>query len=158
MTLNDVYAVLSHCEPGPVPILVSRHPDPQVTPGGTRAASCLSVARLVGADIGASAAGFLPRFSQRDQVHGEACPPALDTGAGSTGGRWCWGGPDRWRQGGSCSWWTVPGGKETTGQARRGDARERSVPRGGGGCTRLHPTRSGQGPLPPTSSPALVRG
>lgn len=32
MTLNDVYAILSHCEPGPVPILVSRHPDPQVTP------------------------------------------------------------------------------------------------------------------------------
>lgn len=31
MTLNDVYAVLSHCSPGPVPIIVSRHPDPQVT-------------------------------------------------------------------------------------------------------------------------------
>ncbi|XP_054445020.1 pro-interleukin-16 [Pteronotus mesoamericanus] len=31
MTLNDVYAVLSHCSPGPVPIIVSRHPDPQVS-------------------------------------------------------------------------------------------------------------------------------
>ncbi|KAM8780212.1 pro-interleukin-16 isoform 1-T1 [Rhynchonycteris naso] len=31
MTLNDVYAVLSHCSPGPVPITVSRHPDPQVS-------------------------------------------------------------------------------------------------------------------------------
>lgn len=34
MTLNDVYAVLSHCDPGPVPIIVSRHPDPQVRPAG----------------------------------------------------------------------------------------------------------------------------
>ncbi|XP_029412125.1 pro-interleukin-16 isoform X2 [Nannospalax galili] len=31
MTLNEVYAILSHCEPGPVPIIVSRHPDPQVS-------------------------------------------------------------------------------------------------------------------------------
>lgn len=31
MTLNEVHSVLSHCEPGPVPIIVSRHPDPQVT-------------------------------------------------------------------------------------------------------------------------------
>ncbi|XP_040825923.1 pro-interleukin-16 isoform X1 [Ochotona curzoniae] len=31
MTLNEVYAVLSHCDPGPVPIIVSRHPDPQVS-------------------------------------------------------------------------------------------------------------------------------
>nr|XP_025748948.1 pro-interleukin-16 isoform X1 [Callorhinus ursinus] len=31
MTLNDVYAILSHCSPGPVPIIVSRHPDPQVS-------------------------------------------------------------------------------------------------------------------------------
>ncbi|XP_066094450.1 pro-interleukin-16 [Saccopteryx bilineata] len=31
MTLNDVYSVLSHCSPGPVPITVSRHPDPQVS-------------------------------------------------------------------------------------------------------------------------------
>ncbi|XP_045052472.2 pro-interleukin-16 isoform X2 [Desmodus rotundus] len=31
MSLNDVYAVLSHCSPGPVPIMVSRHPDPQVS-------------------------------------------------------------------------------------------------------------------------------
>ncbi|KAM4826446.1 pro-interleukin-16 [Thomomys bottae] len=31
MTLNEVYAVLSHCSPGPVPIIVSRHPDPQVS-------------------------------------------------------------------------------------------------------------------------------
>ncbi|OWK08948.1 IL16, partial [Cervus elaphus hippelaphus] len=32
MTLNEVYAILSHCNPGPIPIMVSRHPDPQVTP------------------------------------------------------------------------------------------------------------------------------
>ncbi|XP_045669039.1 pro-interleukin-16 isoform X1 [Ursus americanus] len=31
MTLNEVYAILSHCSPGPVPIIVSRHPDPQVS-------------------------------------------------------------------------------------------------------------------------------
>ncbi|XP_034880153.1 pro-interleukin-16 isoform X2 [Mirounga leonina] len=31
MTLNEVYAILSHCSPGPVPIMVSRHPDPQVS-------------------------------------------------------------------------------------------------------------------------------
>ncbi|XP_029808173.1 pro-interleukin-16 [Suricata suricatta] len=31
MTLNEVYTVLSHCSPGPVPIIVSRHPDPQVS-------------------------------------------------------------------------------------------------------------------------------
>lgn len=31
MTLNEVHSVLSHCEPGPIPIIVSRHPDPQVT-------------------------------------------------------------------------------------------------------------------------------
>ncbi|XP_058398563.1 pro-interleukin-16 isoform X3 [Diceros bicornis minor] len=31
MTLNEVYAILSHCNPGPVPIIVSRHPDPQVS-------------------------------------------------------------------------------------------------------------------------------
>ncbi|XP_032956140.1 pro-interleukin-16 isoform X3 [Rhinolophus ferrumequinum] len=31
MTLNEVHSVLSHCEPGPVPIIVSRHPDPQVS-------------------------------------------------------------------------------------------------------------------------------
>uniref|UniRef100_A0A8C5LGY8 Pro-interleukin-16 n=1 Tax=Jaculus jaculus TaxID=51337 RepID=A0A8C5LGY8_JACJA len=31
MTLNEVYTILSHCEPGPVPIIVSRHPDPQVS-------------------------------------------------------------------------------------------------------------------------------
>lgn len=31
MTLNEVYTILSHCDPGPVPITVSRHPDPQVT-------------------------------------------------------------------------------------------------------------------------------
>lgn len=30
MTLNEVYTILSHCDPGPVPIIVSRHPDPQV--------------------------------------------------------------------------------------------------------------------------------
>ena len=34
MTLNEVYAILSHCNPGPIPIMVSRHPDPQVTPPG----------------------------------------------------------------------------------------------------------------------------
>ncbi|XP_076984612.1 pro-interleukin-16 isoform X2 [Tamandua tetradactyla] len=31
MTLNEVYAILSHCHPGPIPIIVSRHPDPQVS-------------------------------------------------------------------------------------------------------------------------------
>uniref|UniRef100_A0A8C3WS06 Pro-interleukin-16 n=1 Tax=Catagonus wagneri TaxID=51154 RepID=A0A8C3WS06_9CETA len=31
MTLNEVYAILSHCSPGPVPIIVSRHPDAQVS-------------------------------------------------------------------------------------------------------------------------------
>ncbi|NXG51801.1 IL16 protein, partial [Psilopogon haemacephalus] len=29
MTLNEVYAVLSHCDPGAVQIIVSRHPEPQ---------------------------------------------------------------------------------------------------------------------------------
>ncbi|NXO02821.1 IL16 protein, partial [Rhinopomastus cyanomelas] len=28
-TLNEVYAVLSHCDPGPVQIIISRHPEPQ---------------------------------------------------------------------------------------------------------------------------------
>uniref|UniRef100_A0A8C7B1C5 Pro-interleukin-16 n=1 Tax=Neovison vison TaxID=452646 RepID=A0A8C7B1C5_NEOVI len=31
MTLNEVYAILSRCSPGPVPIIISRHPDPQVS-------------------------------------------------------------------------------------------------------------------------------
>ncbi|XP_069867608.1 pro-interleukin-16 [Dipodomys merriami] len=31
MTLSEVHAVLSRCGPGPVPIVVSRHPDPQVS-------------------------------------------------------------------------------------------------------------------------------
>ncbi|XP_017742326.1 PREDICTED: pro-interleukin-16 isoform X2 [Rhinopithecus bieti] len=31
LTLNEVYTILSHCDPGPVPIIVSRHPDPQVS-------------------------------------------------------------------------------------------------------------------------------
>nr|XP_011758818.1 pro-interleukin-16 isoform X1 [Macaca nemestrina] len=31
LTLNEVYMILSHCDPGPVPIIVSRHPDPQVS-------------------------------------------------------------------------------------------------------------------------------
>ncbi|XP_068059885.1 pro-interleukin-16 isoform X1 [Anomalospiza imberbis] len=30
-TLNEVYAVLSHCDPGAVQIIVSRHPEPQVS-------------------------------------------------------------------------------------------------------------------------------
>lgn len=30
-SLNEVYALLSHCHPGPIIILISRHPDPQVT-------------------------------------------------------------------------------------------------------------------------------
>ncbi|KAM9311893.1 pro-interleukin-16 [Gastrophryne carolinensis] len=30
-SLNEVYALLSHCNPGPVIILISRHPDPQVS-------------------------------------------------------------------------------------------------------------------------------
>ncbi|NWR69079.1 IL16 protein, partial [Centropus unirufus] len=29
MTLNEVYAVLSHCDPGAVQIIISRHPEPQ---------------------------------------------------------------------------------------------------------------------------------
>ncbi|KAM5291893.1 pro-interleukin-16 [Ctenodactylus gundi] len=31
MSLNEAYGVLSRCHPGPVPIIVSRHPDPQVS-------------------------------------------------------------------------------------------------------------------------------
>nr|XP_033776082.1 pro-interleukin-16 [Geotrypetes seraphini]XP_033776083.1 pro-interleukin-16 [Geotrypetes seraphini]XP_033776084.1 pro-interleukin-16 [Geotrypetes seraphini] len=31
MSLNEVYAILSHCTPGPVQIIISRHPDPQVS-------------------------------------------------------------------------------------------------------------------------------
>ncbi|XP_052416865.1 pro-interleukin-16 [Carassius gibelio] len=31
MTLNDVYTVLSQCTPGPVQIIISRHPDPKVS-------------------------------------------------------------------------------------------------------------------------------
>ncbi|KAM9318154.1 pro-interleukin-16 [Pholidichthys leucotaenia] len=31
MALNDVYTVLSHCSPGPVHIIISRHPDPNVS-------------------------------------------------------------------------------------------------------------------------------
>ncbi|XP_055036121.2 pro-interleukin-16 isoform X1 [Misgurnus anguillicaudatus] len=31
MTLNDVYTVLSQCNPGPVQIIISRHPDPKVS-------------------------------------------------------------------------------------------------------------------------------
>ncbi|XP_069839903.1 pro-interleukin-16 [Dendropsophus ebraccatus] len=30
-SLNEVYALLSHCHPGPIIILISRHPDPQVS-------------------------------------------------------------------------------------------------------------------------------
>ncbi|KAE8618001.1 hypothetical protein XENTR_v10009249 [Xenopus tropicalis] len=30
-SLNEVYALLSHCPPGPVTILISRHPDPQIS-------------------------------------------------------------------------------------------------------------------------------
>ncbi|XP_028999423.1 pro-interleukin-16 isoform X2 [Betta splendens] len=31
MALNDVYTVLSQCKPGPVPVIISRHPDPKVS-------------------------------------------------------------------------------------------------------------------------------
>ncbi|XP_036400199.1 pro-interleukin-16 [Megalops cyprinoides] len=31
MTLNEVYTVLSHCNPGPVQVIISRHPDPKVS-------------------------------------------------------------------------------------------------------------------------------
>lgn len=31
MALNDVYTVLSHCTPGPVHVIISRHPDPKVS-------------------------------------------------------------------------------------------------------------------------------
>lgn len=34
MTLNEVYAVLSHCDPGAVQIIISRHPEPQVAHSG----------------------------------------------------------------------------------------------------------------------------
>lgn len=30
MALNDVYTVLSQCTPGPVHIIISRHPNPKV--------------------------------------------------------------------------------------------------------------------------------
>lgn len=30
MLLNDVYTVLSQCPPGPVHVIISRHPDPKV--------------------------------------------------------------------------------------------------------------------------------
>lgn len=30
MTLNDVYTVLSQCNPGPIQLIISRHPDPKV--------------------------------------------------------------------------------------------------------------------------------
>lgn len=30
MTLNEVYTVLSQCQPGPVQVIISRHPDPKV--------------------------------------------------------------------------------------------------------------------------------
>uniref|UniRef100_A0A8C5PLZ0 Pro-interleukin-16 n=1 Tax=Leptobrachium leishanense TaxID=445787 RepID=A0A8C5PLZ0_9ANUR len=30
-SLNEVYSLLSHCRPGPVTILISRHPDPQIS-------------------------------------------------------------------------------------------------------------------------------
>ncbi|KAG8575503.1 hypothetical protein GDO81_009579 [Engystomops pustulosus] len=30
-SLNEVYALLSHCHPGPIIILISRHPDPQIS-------------------------------------------------------------------------------------------------------------------------------
>ncbi|XP_045439384.1 pro-interleukin-16 isoform X2 [Pipistrellus kuhlii] len=38
MTLGAAHAALSRCEPGPVPILVSRHPDPQVSEQQLKAA------------------------------------------------------------------------------------------------------------------------
>ncbi|XP_069078687.1 pro-interleukin-16 isoform X2 [Pleurodeles waltl] len=31
ISINEVYAILSHCSPGPVQIIISRHPDPQVS-------------------------------------------------------------------------------------------------------------------------------
>ncbi|KAK3561762.1 hypothetical protein QTP86_013417 [Hemibagrus guttatus] len=33
MTLNDVYTVLSQCNPGPIQLIISRHPDPKTCPG-----------------------------------------------------------------------------------------------------------------------------
>lgn len=35
MALNDVYTVLSQCTPGPVHIIISRHPDPKVCNAST---------------------------------------------------------------------------------------------------------------------------
>ncbi|XP_064222207.1 pro-interleukin-16 isoform X2 [Aotus nancymaae] len=43
MTLNEVYTILSHCDPGPVPIIVSRHPDPQVSEQQLKAAVAQAV-------------------------------------------------------------------------------------------------------------------
>lgn len=36
MDLNDVYSVLSQCTPGPVHIIVSRHPNPKVRKASTQ--------------------------------------------------------------------------------------------------------------------------
>lgn len=46
MTLNEVYAILSHCDPGPVPIIVSRHPDPQVSEQQLKAAVAQAVENI----------------------------------------------------------------------------------------------------------------
>uniref|UniRef100_A0A8C7VS79 PDZ domain-containing protein n=1 Tax=Oncorhynchus mykiss TaxID=8022 RepID=A0A8C7VS79_ONCMY len=44
MVLNDVYTVLSQCSPGPVQIIISRHPDPKVnTPFNLIHTPCLTL-------------------------------------------------------------------------------------------------------------------
>ncbi|KAM8973842.1 pro-interleukin-16 [Pelodytes ibericus] len=42
-SLNEVYALLSHCHPGPVTILISRHPDPQISEQQLKKAVTLAV-------------------------------------------------------------------------------------------------------------------
>ncbi|XP_064014220.1 pro-interleukin-16 isoform X2 [Pogoniulus pusillus] len=48
MTLNEVYAVLSHCDPGAVQIIISRHPEPQVSEQQLKEAVAQAVENRVG--------------------------------------------------------------------------------------------------------------
>ncbi|XP_049639203.1 pro-interleukin-16 isoform X2 [Suncus etruscus] len=84
MTLSDVYSLLSHCEPGPVPIVVSRHPDAQVSEQQLKAAVAQSAENVrfgreklaCGLDAGAK--------RLESSWHGR---PALDRGESGTAGR-----------------------------------------------------------------------
>lgn len=40
MALNDVYTVLSQCPPGPVHIIISRHPNPKVRNTSSQCTLC----------------------------------------------------------------------------------------------------------------------